>query len=140
MHFNYCQNWMAFSYLHKPPFSEHNSIYFVNNRPPDAQHNDAYCKVSKYANMNRFVVDFRQFLLYEGTDNRKRDRHGNWGLSACMILLARRLRRTLFFAFSCIVFSFPFSLHALFFCFSFPTLVCIIFLMIFFEAFETPRE
>ena len=73
---------MAFTYLHKPPFSEHNSIYFVNNRPPDAQHNNAYCKVSKYANMNRFVAYFWQFHLYdEGTDNRKSDQHGDYQLA-----------------------------------------------------------
>ena len=44
----FCKNWMAFTYLHKPPFSEHSSIYFVNDRPPEAQHNNAYCKVSTH--------------------------------------------------------------------------------------------
>ena len=47
--FIYCQNWMAFTYLHKPPFSEHNSVYFMNSRPPVGNQNNAYCKVSTYA-------------------------------------------------------------------------------------------
>ncbi|XP_078383750.1 uncharacterized protein LOC144666229 [Oculina patagonica] len=37
-------NWLAFAYLHKPPFFEHNSIYFVNSKPPRGDHNNAFCK------------------------------------------------------------------------------------------------
>ncbi|XP_078383748.1 uncharacterized protein LOC144666226 [Oculina patagonica] len=43
-------NWLAFTYLHKPPFSEHNSIYFVNNKPPPGDHNNAFCKDVNFAN------------------------------------------------------------------------------------------
>ncbi|XP_022808787.1 uncharacterized protein LOC111345773, partial [Stylophora pistillata] len=37
-------NWLAFSVLHKPLFSEHNSIYFANSQSPSVDHNGAYCK------------------------------------------------------------------------------------------------
>jgi len=50
-------NWLAFTYLHKPPFSEHNSIYFVNNKPPADDQNNAFCK----------DVNFRN--SYNGTPN-----------------------------------------------------------------------
>jgi len=44
-HENLSVNWLAFTYLHKPPFSEHNSIYFVNNKLPADDHNNAFCKL-----------------------------------------------------------------------------------------------
>lgn len=104
MNFNYRQNWMAFTYLHKPPISEHNSIYFVNNRPPNAQNNDAYCKVSKCTTMNRFVVP------YVWQRDRQLDRQWLWGLSACTKFLACCLRRILlvFGSFFSWIFAFPF--------------------------------
>ncbi|XP_078365442.1 uncharacterized protein LOC144649744 isoform X1 [Oculina patagonica] len=43
-------NWLAFTYLHKPPFSEHNSIYFANDKPPRGDHNNAFCKDVNFAN------------------------------------------------------------------------------------------
>ncbi|XP_078365439.1 uncharacterized protein LOC144649742 [Oculina patagonica] len=43
-------NWLAFTYLHKPPFSEHNSIYFANEKPPRGDHNNAFCKDVNFAN------------------------------------------------------------------------------------------
>ncbi|KAL9961999.1 hypothetical protein ACROYT_G031050 [Oculina patagonica] len=43
-------NWLAFTYLRKPPFSEHNSIYFVNSKPPPGDHNNAFCKDVTFAN------------------------------------------------------------------------------------------
>ncbi|XP_078383744.1 uncharacterized protein LOC144666222 [Oculina patagonica] len=43
-------NWLAFTYLHKPPFSEHNSIYFVNAEPPPEDQNNAFCKDVNFAN------------------------------------------------------------------------------------------
>ncbi|KAL9961296.1 hypothetical protein ACROYT_G030208 [Oculina patagonica] len=36
--------WLAFSSLHKPLFSEHNSVYFANSQHPPADYNNAYCK------------------------------------------------------------------------------------------------
>ncbi|KAL9989427.1 hypothetical protein ACROYT_G003975 [Oculina patagonica] len=50
-------NWLAFTYLHKPPFSEHNSIYFANKKPPPGDHNNAFCKDVNFAN------------IYNGTPN-----------------------------------------------------------------------
>ena len=44
--FTLFQNWLAFSYLDEPPFSEHNSIYFSNDKPPAQSHYNAFCKVS----------------------------------------------------------------------------------------------
>ena len=44
--FLFYQNWLAFAYLDKPPFSEHNSIYFANDKLPHDGHNNAFCKVS----------------------------------------------------------------------------------------------
>lgn len=38
---------MAFTSLHKPPFSEHSSLYFANDRLPAADHNYAFCKVTE---------------------------------------------------------------------------------------------
>ncbi|KAL9962005.1 hypothetical protein ACROYT_G031057 [Oculina patagonica] len=37
-------NWLAFTYLHKPPFSEHDSVYFAISKPPPGDHNNAFCK------------------------------------------------------------------------------------------------
>ncbi|CAH3179090.1 unnamed protein product [Porites evermanni] len=37
-------NWLAFSSLHKPMFSEHSSIYFANSQKPAAWNNNAFCK------------------------------------------------------------------------------------------------
>jgi len=36
--------WLAFSSLHKPLFSEHNSVYFANTQHPPGDHNNAFCK------------------------------------------------------------------------------------------------
>ncbi|XP_022809824.1 uncharacterized protein LOC111346825, partial [Stylophora pistillata] len=36
--------WLAFSSLHKPLFSEHNSVYFANSQSPPTDDNSAYCK------------------------------------------------------------------------------------------------
>ena len=44
--FTLFQNWLAFSNLDEPPFSEHNSIYFSNDKPPAQSHYNAFCKVS----------------------------------------------------------------------------------------------
>ena len=44
--FTLFQNWLAFSYLDEPPFSEHSSIYFSNDKPPAQSHYNAFCKVS----------------------------------------------------------------------------------------------
>ena len=38
---------MAFTSLHKLPFSEHSSLYFANDRLPAADHNNAFCKVTE---------------------------------------------------------------------------------------------
>lgn len=42
------QNWMAFSKLHKPLFTEHGFIKFPNTNPPKDEDNNAYCEVSYY--------------------------------------------------------------------------------------------
>ena len=39
------QNWLAFSKLHRPLFTEHGSVYFANGSPPPQENNGAYCKV-----------------------------------------------------------------------------------------------
>ena len=44
--FTLFQNWLAFSYLDEPPFSEHNLVYFSNDKPPAQSHYNAFCKVS----------------------------------------------------------------------------------------------
>ena len=41
----YLQNWMAFSKLHKPLFTEHGSVKFPNTNPPTDENNNAYCEV-----------------------------------------------------------------------------------------------
>ena len=41
----YLQNWMAFSKLHKPLFTEHGSVKFPNTNPPTDENNNAYCQV-----------------------------------------------------------------------------------------------
>ena len=46
--FSGLQNWVAFSSLHKPLFSEHNSVYFANSQNPPADFNNAFCKVGIY--------------------------------------------------------------------------------------------
>ncbi|KAL9963155.1 hypothetical protein ACROYT_G032330 [Oculina patagonica] len=38
------QNWMAFSKLHKPLFTEHGSVKFPNTNPPTDENNNAYCE------------------------------------------------------------------------------------------------
>ena len=40
------QNWLAFSKLHKPLFTEHGSVKFPNTNPPTDENNNAYCEVS----------------------------------------------------------------------------------------------
>ncbi len=42
---SFFQNWMAFSKLHKPLFTEHGSVKFPNTNPPADENNNAYCKV-----------------------------------------------------------------------------------------------
>ncbi|XP_073251856.1 uncharacterized protein [Porites lutea] len=37
-------NWLAFLSLHKPLFSEHSSIYFLNSQSPGARNNHAFCR------------------------------------------------------------------------------------------------
>ncbi|XP_078381933.1 uncharacterized protein LOC144664642 isoform X1 [Oculina patagonica] len=37
-------NWMAFSKLHKPLFTEHGSVKFPNTNPPTDENNNAYCE------------------------------------------------------------------------------------------------
>ena len=44
--FLFSQNWLAFSSLDKPMFSEHSSVYFANSQKPAAWNNNAFCKVS----------------------------------------------------------------------------------------------
>ena len=51
--FLFSQNWLAFSSLHKPMFSEHSSIYFANSQKPAAWNNNAFCKVRiNYISLN----------------------------------------------------------------------------------------
>ncbi|CAH3179854.1 unnamed protein product [Porites lobata] len=45
-------NWLAFSYLDEPPFSEHNSIYFSNDKPPAQSHYNAFCKDATFAKVH----------------------------------------------------------------------------------------
>ena len=42
----YLQNWLAFSKLHSPIFTEHGSVKFPNSNPPTDENNNAYCEVS----------------------------------------------------------------------------------------------
>ncbi|CAH3153756.1 unnamed protein product, partial [Porites evermanni] len=42
-------NWLAFSDLPNPPFSEYNSIYFANDKPPNSRHYNAFCKEAIFA-------------------------------------------------------------------------------------------
>ncbi|KAL9961983.1 hypothetical protein ACROYT_G031033 [Oculina patagonica] len=49
-HENISVNWLAFTDLHKSPFSEHNSIYFKNNKPPPGDNNNAFCKDVNFTN------------------------------------------------------------------------------------------
>ncbi|CAH3173842.1 unnamed protein product [Porites lobata] len=42
-------NWLAFSDLPNPPFSEHNSIYFANDKPPNSRHYNVFCKEAIFA-------------------------------------------------------------------------------------------
>ena len=44
--FTLLQNWLAFSYLDEPPFSEHDSIYYLNDKRPLQSHHNAFCKAS----------------------------------------------------------------------------------------------
>ncbi|KAJ7382887.1 hypothetical protein OS493_031945 [Desmophyllum pertusum] len=44
--YSHCEKWLAFSSLHKPLFSEHDSVYFANAQHPPSDYNNAYCKVS----------------------------------------------------------------------------------------------
>ena len=44
--FLFSQNWLAFSSLDKPMFSEHSSVYFANSQKPAVWNNNAFCKVS----------------------------------------------------------------------------------------------
>ncbi|KAL9962239.1 hypothetical protein ACROYT_G031321 [Oculina patagonica] len=37
-------NWLAFSKLHKPLFTEHGSVKFPNTNPPTDENNNAYCE------------------------------------------------------------------------------------------------
>ncbi|XP_068703626.1 uncharacterized protein [Montipora foliosa] len=37
-------NWLAFSSLHRPLFSEHGSVYFAASQPPPADFNNAFCR------------------------------------------------------------------------------------------------
>jgi len=37
-------NWLAFSKLHKPLFTEHGSVNFPNTNPPTDENNNAYCE------------------------------------------------------------------------------------------------
>ncbi|KAL9962235.1 hypothetical protein ACROYT_G031317 [Oculina patagonica] len=37
-------NWLAFSKLHKPLFTEHGSVKFPNTNPPTDKNNNAYCE------------------------------------------------------------------------------------------------
>ena len=43
----FSQNWIAFSKLHKPLFTEHGVISFPNTNPPLDKMNNAYCQVRK---------------------------------------------------------------------------------------------
>jgi len=42
---DYLQNWLAFSKLHKPFFTEHGFVRFPNINPPTDENNNAYCEV-----------------------------------------------------------------------------------------------
>ena len=45
MYVFYFQNWLTFSKLHKPLFTEYGSVKFPNTNPPKDEDNNAYCKV-----------------------------------------------------------------------------------------------
>ncbi|XP_020609571.1 uncharacterized protein LOC110048125 [Orbicella faveolata] len=42
-------NWLAFSKLHKPLFTEHGSVKFPNTNPPTDENNNAYCEFVQFA-------------------------------------------------------------------------------------------
>ncbi|KAL9963147.1 hypothetical protein ACROYT_G032322 [Oculina patagonica] len=42
-------NWLAFSKLHKPLFTEHGSVKFPNTNPPTDENNNAYCEFVDFA-------------------------------------------------------------------------------------------
>jgi len=42
-------NWLAFSKLHKPLFTEHGSVKFSNTNPPTDGNNNAYCEFVHFA-------------------------------------------------------------------------------------------
>ena len=44
-HVFYFQNWLTFSKLHKPLFTEYGSVKFPNTNPPKDEDNNAYCEV-----------------------------------------------------------------------------------------------
>ena len=43
----FSHNWFSFSKLHKPLFTEHGYISFLNTNPPLDKMNNSYCEVSK---------------------------------------------------------------------------------------------
>ena len=57
------QNWLAFMNLHKPPFSEHNVIHFINNRAPQDAQNNAFCKVSCHCRFSYFTDYFKRLCV-----------------------------------------------------------------------------
>lgn len=48
LNYAFCfQNWLTFSKLHKPLFTEYGSVKFLNTNPPKDEDNNAYCEVRR---------------------------------------------------------------------------------------------
>ena len=60
--FLFSQNWLAFSSLDKPMFSEHSSVYFANSQKSAAWNNNAFCKVG--INLSRLALFYVTFSPY----------------------------------------------------------------------------
>ena len=71
-HVFYFQNWLTFSKLHKPLFTEYGSVKFLNTNQPKDEDNNAYCEVRRSRNVPAMMLDhdvkwrnvFSPFLVF----------------------------------------------------------------------------